>query len=248
VASCCYELLLFGGVFVELRVHQHHCEWLHICDFVAAALLLVAPDACVHVVGTREQASPIVAPVYAAHIGLNFHALSVGLPFDVRHFLVLLPKFGVWLATQVPHGGHVKVATSGQVAVLWVELGARNLKVFSFGLKDENSPVRVVLQVLGLLLRKRVAHQAVLGLDLREQVRREILLEVLHSHRVILLDYVVEELLHLELGELAVIQVVLVVLVHVELRVLHLHAIVLATVREHLALIRGAVVRKLRAI
>ena len=114
----------------------------------------MAPDACVHVVGTREQTSAIVAPVHAAHIGLNFHALGVGLPFDVRHFLVLLPKFGVRLATQVPHCGHVKVAASGQEAVLGVELGARNLKVVALSLQDENSPIGVVLQVFGLLLHK----------------------------------------------------------------------------------------------
>ena len=79
-------------------------------------------------------------------------------------------------------------------------------------------------------------------------MRWEILLEILHGYRVVLLDYVVEKLLHLVLGKLAVVQVVLVVLVHVELRVLHLHAIVLATVREHLALVRLAVVHKLGSV
>lgn len=223
-----HVLLLVRRVFVELGVHEHHVERLDIDDLVAAAVLVHAPDAGIHIVGAGEESGSIVAPMHTAHIGLHFHALSVRDLLDVGHLRVFLAKLGIWLPTQVPHRGQIEVAACCQEALFGVELGTRNFQVVSFSLKDENASLGIVLEVLRLLLHNRVPHVDVLVLRMLHELGRE---QLLKRGRVGCEGSNLVKVLHLQLLQgLAIIKLVLKVLIHVQMGILHLKTVVLPAV------------------
>ena len=107
---------------IEFRVHQHYVKWLYVFDFELARLFVDSPHSSHHVIRASQQASPVIAPMHGAHVGLDLHALRVCRALYVRDLALCFAEFGIWFTPQIPQRRHVKVSPSYKEPLFGIEL------------------------------------------------------------------------------------------------------------------------------
>lgn len=220
------RIIISDGRLIEFRVHQHYVKWLYVFDFELARLFVDSPHSSHHVIRTCQQASPVIAPVHGAHVGLDLHALRVCRALYVGDLAMSFAELEIRFTPQIPQRRHVEVSPSYKKPLFGVELSRGDFEVLPVSLEPVYSFLWVVLKVFRHFLYKGLLHKHLRTLGACVCVLHHMALELTEFLQLVWVDH--------GDGLLCLVRLWLVLAKHLLLHVVLVLSLLVSLVHHHL--------------